>query len=463
MDKFDYCLLAISLPLRENFKLTSMRKIVFSLLLLFLFLSCKKSNPNFQEEVANANFYHGAFKGVTDIMVYDIFSPPVASRIYSRCAIAGYEAMAAGDPNYRSLAGQIKDLPTMPKPEAGKEYSFPIASVKAIITTGRTLLFSEDKMNAYEKTVMAQYETIGVPDDVLKRSLAFGDSISAAVIRWTSKDNYKQSRTFPKFSVTNEPERWKPTPPAYMDAVEPHWNKQRPLTLDSASQFKPAPPTPYSVDKKSLFYNQAKEVKDVVNKKDSLNEHIASFWDCNPFIVHQQGHVMFATKKISPGGHWMGITSTLCKQLNKPFSATAEAYVLVACCLYDGFISCWDEKYRSNLVRPETYINENIDPEWVPLLQTPPFPEYTSGHSVVSSASAEILTQLMGENLAFTDSVEVEYGLYPRTFPSIKKAAEEACISRFYGGIHYMPAIINGAEQGKMIGKHVMLRVKTKK
>lgn len=439
-----------------------MRNVVYLFIATLTLFSCKKSNPNYQVEVENANFYHEGLKAITDVMVYDIFSPPVASRIYSRCAIAGYEALAAGDPKYKSLAGQIRELPEMPKPEIGKQYSFPIASVKAVINTGRTLLFSEDKVNEYEKSVMLHYENIGVPQDVLKRSLAFGDSISAAVIRWTGKDNYKQSRTFPKFSVTQEAERWKPTPPAYMDAVEPHWNKQRSLTLDSAAQFKPVPPTPYSTDKKSRFYKEAKEVMEVVNKKDSTIEHIASFWDCNPFIVHQQGHVMFATKKISPGGHWIGITGTICKQLNKSFPETVEAYALVAIGLYDGFISCWDEKYRSNLVRPETYINENIDPDWIPLLQTPPFPEYTSGHSVVSSASAEILTQLMGENLAFTDSVEVEYGLYPRRFSSINQAAEEACLSRFFGGIHYMPAILTGADQGKKVGRHVLNTIKTR-
>lgn len=396
-------------------------------------------------------------------MVYDIFSPPVAGRIYSRCAIAGYEAMVAGDSAYQSLAGQVKDLPRMPKPEAGQEYSFPIASVKAVINTGRNLIFSEDKMNAYEKAIMEKYALIGVPDDVLTRSLAFGDSISNAIIKWTSKDNYKQSRTFPKFSVTSEPERWKPTPPAYMDGVEPHWHEQRPLTLDSASQFRPLPPTTYSTNKKSLYYKEAKDVMDAGNKKDSTFERIAYFWDCNPFIVHQQGHVMFATKKTSPGGHWMGITKAICCQLHKSFAESVEAYALVAIGLNDGFISCWEEKYRSNAVRPETYINENIDPEWIPLLQTPPFPEYTSGHSVISTVSAEILSQLMGDHIAFTDSVEVEYGLFPRSFPTIKQAAAEACISRFYGGIHYMPSIINGIEEGKNIGKYVMSRLKTKK
>lgn len=440
-----------------------MKQILLIGLIIISGLSCKKSNPNYLAEVSNADFYHLTLKKITDIMVYDIFSPPVASRIYSRVNIAGYEAAIAGDATRQSLGGQLNALPKMPPPEKGKEYAYPISSVKAMINVGRILLFSEDKMNAYEAEVMAKYEAIGVPDDVLKRSLAFGDSISAAVIKWTGTDNYKQSRTFPKFSVTQEPARWKPTPPAYMDGVEPHWNKQRPLTLDSASQFKPVPPTPFSTDKKSQFYAEAKEVMDEGNLKDSNHIAIASFWDCNPFIIHQQGHVMFATKKISPGGHWIGITQTLCKKLNKSFVESAEAYALVSIGLYDGFISCWDEKYRSNLVRPETYINENINPEWIPLLQTPPFPEYTSGHSVVSSASAEILSKLIGENIAYTDSVEVEYGLFPRSFASVKLAAEEACISRFYGGIHYMPAIKIGAEMGKNVGMHVLNKLKTKK
>ncbi|MBK9678008.1 MAG: vanadium-dependent haloperoxidase [Saprospiraceae bacterium] len=439
-----------------------MRILLISIVLTLGFISCKKDNPNYLTVVSDPNYFHAAMKQVTDIMVYDIFSPPVAGRIYSRCAIAGYEAMAAGDPAYRSLAGQVKDFPPMPKPEAGKEYAYGIASTKAIIKTGLTLLFSEDKMNAYEAMLLHQYDSIGVPKDVLQRSWAFGDSIGNAIIKWTNADNYKQSRTFPKFSVTNDPERWKPTPPAYMDAIEPHWNKQRPLIMDSAAQFKPVPPTPYSTDNNSLFYKEAADVMVEGNSKDSLHQAIALFWDCNPFIVHQQGHVMFATKKISPGGHWIGITETLCKKLNKPFGATAEAYALVAIGLNEGFISCWDEKYRSNLVRPETYINEHIDPEWIPLLQTPPFPEYTSGHSVVSSVSAEILTQLFGDNIAYTDSVEVEYGLFPRSFTSPKKAAQEACISRFYGGIHYMPAINNGITQGVDIGKFVMDKIKTK-
>lgn len=138
-------------------------------------------------------------------------------------------------------------------------------------------------------------------------------------------------------------------------------------------------------------------------------------------------------------------------------------YASIAITLADCFISCWDEKYRSKVIRPETYINQHIDPDWVPLLQTPPFPEYTSGHSVVSAAASVILTKFFGNNFSYTDSTEFEFGLPARNFTSFQNAAEEAAISRFYGGIHYMPAINNGLLEGKKIGMFVMGKLRTRK
>lgn len=137
-------------------------------------------------------------------------------------------------------------------------------------------------------------------------------------------------------------------------------------------------------------------------------------------------------------------------------AATARVYAFVAISLADGFIACWDEKYRSNLVRPETFINTHIDPDWRPVLQTPPFPEHTSGHSVISSAAGEVLTALFGDNFAYTDSVELDYGLPVRSFSSFREAYQEAAMSRLYGGIHYMPAISDGIEQGQKLGRFLV-------
>lgn len=194
------------------------------------------------------------------------------------------------------------------------------------------------------------------------------------------------------------------------------------------------------------------EVYNVVKNIDSEKKEIASFWDCNPYVMNITGHVMFATKKITPGGHWMGIAKIASILDKADLMKSSYAYAKTSIALADGFIACWDEKYRSNLIRPETIINRKIDNDWSPTLQTPPFPEYTSGHSVISTAAANALTDVYGDNFSFVDSTEVKYGLPSRTFNSFMEASREAAISRLYGGIHYRKAIEEGIWQGQKVG-----------
>jgi hypothetical protein len=430
---------------------------------VFACSTLKETQENWRVSTQDPEFIHGAVKQVTDVIVYDIFSPPVASRIYTYMSVAGYEAARHFDPKFQSLAGQLSGLEKTPEPEPGLEYSFTLASTQAMLKVGRTLVFSEDKMDVFYDSIMTQFKNSGMPDEVFERSVAYGTKVADHVLAWSSKDNYKQSRSFPKYSIEDSPATWKPTPPAYMDAIEPHWNKIRPFAIDSAAQFKPSVPTAFSIQKTSKFYKEAEEVYLMGKNLSDEQRQIASFWDCNPFVMNVKGHVMFATKKISPGGHWMNITHVACAKSKKNFVESIEAYVLVSVSLVDGFISCWDEKYRSRVIRPETYINQHIDEDWVPLLQTPPFPEYTSGHSVISAASATTLTKLFGDNFEFTDSTEIEFGLTARSFKSFKDAADEAAISRMYGGIHYRPAVENGLIEGRALGNHVLEKVKTRK
>jgi hypothetical protein len=325
------------------------------------------------------------------------------------------------------------------------------------------MVVSEDKVDAFHAAMMNEFKDSKVPSTVYNNSLSLGNDIAKQIISWASQDNYKQTRTFTKFAVTNNEASWKPTPPAYFKAVEPHWNKIRTFVLDSAQQFKPLPATPFSADKNSVFYSQALSVREVGLKLSPEQKEIANFWDCNPFKMNVSGHVMYASKKISPGGHWMNITSLACKKTAANVVQSLEAYACAAVTIADAFISCWDEKYRSQVIRPETYINKYIDSRWTPLLQTPPFPEYTSGHSVISTSSAVVLEKIFGQNFSYEDSTEVEFGLPVRQFTSFMQAAEEAAISRFYGGIHYMPAIVNGVEEGRKIGLFMAQRLKTKK
>ncbi len=440
-----------------------MRSIFKFALPAILFLGCSPDSGDWKMKANDPEFLHRSVKQITDVIVYDIFSPPVASRIYAYSSIAAYEAALPMSKEHQSFAGQLTGLDIFPQPKPGVEYCFPLASVQAALKVGRTLVFSEDKMDAFYKTIMQEYQDAGIPGDIFERSIEYGDQVAAHVIAWSSKDNYKQSRSFPKYSIRDDLASWKPTPPAYMDAVEPHWNKIRPFAIDSAQQFKPKPPTSFSIDKNSQFYKEAKEVYDAVNNLTPEQREIASFWDCNPFMMNVKGHVMFATKKISPGGHWMNITRVACTMVNADINQSAEAYARVAIGLFDSFMSCWDEKYRSVLIRPETYINQYIDENWVPVLQTPPFPEYTSGHSVISSASAVTLTKLFGDGFVYTDSTEVEFGLPVRSFKSFIQASQEAAISRLYGGIHYRPAIEEGMKEGSELATFINQKVKTRK
>lgn len=430
---------------------------LFGVLLLF---ACKRDNPDYAASAANPELYHASLKELTDVIVHDIFSPPQASRIYVYASLAGYEAARWKDSTYQSLAGKIAHLETGPAPEQGKPVCYEMASTLAMLKVGKALIFSEDSIQQQIDKMMAVYGDMGIPNDIFTRSIQFSDAVAAHILEWAGKDNYKQTRSFPKYSIQNDPATWRPTPPGYMDGVEPSWNKIRPMLLDSAGQFKPAPPTPFNMtDKNSQYYKEAMEVYTTVKNASPEQVAIANFWDCNPYKLNVVGHVMHATKKISPGGHWINIVGLASRKAKLGFLPSVEAYAFVSVGLFDAFISCWDEKYRSVAVRPETVINEHIDPEWVPLLQTPPFPEYTSGHSVASGATGVILTHLFGEAFSYTDDTEVEFGLEARSYTSFDQAVQEASVSRLYGGIHFMPAIKNGVTEGKAIGQLVLQRM----
>lgn len=420
-----------------------------------------RSDRNQSDEEA----LHTAMHQLTSVIVYDIFSPPQSSRVYSYASIAAYETLRQVHPEYRTLAGQVNGLEPVPLPVAApdSQYHMSLAGVHAFMTVGMALTFSRGRMDSLRSAMHDRFRERGIPAPVFDRSIAYGDTVAAHILAWASKDRFPESRGYPKFSVISEPGRWMPTPPAYMDAVEPNWAMLRPFVMDSSSQFRPKPPHAFDTAQTSLFFRQVKDVFEISKRLSDEQREIAAFWDCNPYVMNVRGHAMFATKKITPGGHWMGIVSIASRKANANIMNSAEAYTRTALALADGFISSWDEKYRSNLVRPETVINQYIDEAWQPLLQTPPFPEYTSGHSVISNAAAAVLTDQFGDAFSFTDSTEVEYGLPVRSFSSFKQAAAEAAISRFYAGIHYRMAIEEGSIQGSRVGEHVVRRIITRK
>lgn len=425
--------------------------------LCLLVLSCVKKEKSTM--LADAEVLHENVDKLTQLIIYDAFSPPVASRIYGYTSLAAYEAIRFQDKKYSSIAEQMAGFKALPVPQSGKDYNYALAASKALFTVARKVTFSVDTLKKYEDKVMAMYQS-NLPDSTYLRSLAFGEAIGMAVLARADNDGYAKSRGKVRFLGSNDNGKWRPTPPDYLEGVEFCWGTQQLFVLKSPTQFPLPKPPAYSEDKKSDYYKQALAVYDQSKVLTPDQLEIAKFWDDNPFVIMHNGHTMFANKKITPGGHWIGITTIACKKSNADVVKSAQAYALTSIALYDAFISCWQVKYDTEYIRPITVINQSIDPNWLSLLQTPPFPEYPSGHSAISGSAAVMLTHLFGDNFEYMDTSDLRYIGIKRHFKSFLLAADETSISRYYGGIHFKNSVDQGAVQGRKVGEYIWQALK---
>jgi hypothetical protein len=428
--------------------------------ILFVHSSCKNASPEeYNQKASEPLLLHRSSQQLTNVIIHDIFKPPVASRIYAYSFLAAYEALQPQSSTYSSLAGKLKSFTVVPEPEKGKEYCFPLASMKAFINVGKTLTFSENLWEQYEKDFYKQYHEMNLPADVYKRSIAYGEAVAKHVLAYADKDNYKTTRGY-RHTIKHSPGGWEPTPPTYAEACEPQWNLIRSFTLDSVSQFAPPRPAEFNMNESAEFYKLVKEVYDIAQHMTEEQRNIAYFWDDNAFVTNLVGHAAFAEKKMTPPGHWIEIVRTVAQDKKLTMLQSMEAYTLSSIALYDAFIACWDAKYKEDRVRPVTVINNTFDQDWMPFLETPAFPEYVSGHSSISAAAGRVLTNLIGAEVAFTDSTEYKYGHGVRSFTSFEQAYWETSMSRLYGGIHYKDGVVQGTYQGEKVGDWVWAKIK---
>jgi hypothetical protein len=394
---------------------------------------------------------------MSDLMVHDVTNPPLAARFFSYACLAGYEIVSQNNPKYKRMYGVLNEYPRLEKPDTLHNYDYRLAALLAVIETAKKLQPSGSLLEKYENELLDSCIQAGWQEEVVANSKKYAVAVSKKILAYAKSDRYNKISNYPRYTPVGKDGTWFPTPPAYIAAVEPYFNTVRPFTLDTCTQFQPAPPVAFSKDKNSAFYKLVlSNYKGIV---PANHDTIAAFWDCNPFAVQDEGHLAIGIKKISPGAHWLGITGIACEKEKKSFDESMQIFTWVSVGLMDAFICCWDEKYRSNRIRPETAVRKLLDAKWFPIIQTPPFPEYPSGHSTISALSATVLTHFFGDHFKYTDSVEVKYGLLPRSFNSFQEAAIEAGISRFYGGIHFMDAIDNGRQQGLNVGKWVVMKI----
>jgi len=396
-------------------------------------------------------------------MVHDVVSPPVAARYYAYSMLGAYCLVAAHNKSVPALPRLVSSFSAAPLrlDTIKASYDYQVAAYYCILETARLLLPSGETLAEEQQAFLQALAKQGIKPAALAASVRAAKLAAAAVVSFSKSDRYGRLSALKRYTPLKTEGSWYPTPPAYMEAVEPNWKTIRPMVIDSADEFRMPPPVAFSKDTTSEFYHLVRGVYDASKHLTDEQRQLAQFWDCNPFAVSTSGHMSIGFKKISPGGHWMNIAALVAKQTNVGFDKTVVVLCAEGLTLMDAFISCWDLKFETNRIRPETYINRYVDVKWQPLLQTPPFPEYTSGHAVISAASAEVLTYLLGDKIAYVDDTEIPFGSGQRPFRSFHQAAGEAAISRFYGGIHYLESCTKGMAQGQQVGRFVVVHLRS--
>ncbi len=430
---------------------------------LLFFASCKK--PDYKKILHDPALYSRTVHELNGVVMGNNFSPVVASRNYAYATIAGYEVIAAGYPaQYKSLVGQLNGFAKVAKPAAHGDIDYEYASILAFCKVGEAVTFPEGSLKYYTDSLHKLAVDHGMPADMISNSESYAVAVAKSVMAWSKKDHYLQTRTAPKFAINDSVGRWVPTPPGYSEAVEPHWGEIRTMVMHNAKEYTVPPPPAFNVtDKESKYYKEVVSIENAGNNLTKDQTHMADFWDDNPQKFNVAGHIVFLTKKFSPPGHWLSIVGIGAKKTNADFNTTVCAYAKTAIALFDAFIESWSAKYFYKTVRPETVIDKYFDPAWRPHLQTPPFPEYTCGHCTISAAAAEALTSVLGDNVAYSDTSELEFGIKNRSFKSFRDAADETAWARFYGGIHFHNSCIVSTQYGKVVGDSVAVKLIMKK
>jgi len=412
--------------------------------LLFSACSSDKNTPR----LVDKQVLYSCQQALDECIIFDHFPPLQASRNYVYPHLAAYEALVPFFPEYQSLRGQLNDFPELKKPDTAQAYNLDVVIIAAFEKTGSALVYSR-YLDTFRQKRFAKLQTM-MSSRAFERSKAYGESVADAILAWAKKDGFPKTRNAPQYTPKNDPGKWQPTTPDFARAIEPNWGTHRTMVLPCADFFVLPAPVAFDSMPGSDFMKATKEVLEIQKALNKDQSDIAWYWDDNPNMTHHFGHATINTFKLSPPGHWMGITRYATQKKVTNLIQTAEAFTRVSLGIFDALIACWEEKYRWEYIRPETVIRRYLEPNWSPLIQTPSFPEYPSGHATASAAGSRILTNLFG-SYSFTDSTVMQFGLKARTFEHFIAAADEAAMSRLYGGIHFR----NGNEGGKLLGTKI--------
>lgn len=433
--------------------------------------------------------------------------PPIAARISAYSAVALYEGYAADSrTSLRSLAGQLNGLTALPSAPTGAALDGPIVAAEAARVVMDSLF--RDGMPGTRRTIdslaLAQVNArvaAGVSATDRARALDHGRALAGSILAWAATDSFFATRGRPwassvkreewtntvniaqfvpqtlsgqsdfvqlanpnihddverataKGTFTNRPKpEGMTTLPAFNPTkpTEPYWGRLRTFVIADGAECAPPGLPEYSETTGSAFWKMGKQFYDTVSAMTAEQRSIALFWADNPVATG------------TPGFHWISVVNLMVARRKLSADAAVELYAMTSLAIADAFIGCWREKFRSNVVRPVSYVQRVFDPKFQTVIPTPPFPEYPSGHSVQSAAAVEVLVGLLGDTISYIDSTQIDIGHPPRPFASFTAARTEVAMSRVYAGVHYFPAVVDGLSQGQCIGRKVMMSLKTRR
>lgn len=369
-------------------------------------------------------------------------------RYFAYSGVAAFEALSPGTPLGTSFNGKLNGLTNLPQAEKFKIYYWPASVNTSLASMNRSIFIKAsdvDKaaIDSLEAALNASFTT-ACDAEILSRSNAFGKAAADAVFAWSETDGYKNQSV--AYTPPVGPGLWVPTPPAFAAASTPYLGNNRPIITGSIDNTMPAAPTAYSEDPKSAFYQMALNDYNVSLTLTPEQTNQALFWRDIPGVT--------------TAGHWLSILQQVLKQTGSHLDKAAFAYALCGTCISDATISCWQAKYKYNLVRPITYIRGVIGfAAWNSLISTPAHPEYPAAHAFISSATADALTSIFGNIGSFTDHTYDYLGLTAITFNSFHDIAVNAANSRVFGGIHYQPSVDTGLIHGSEVTANILRKL----
>jgi hypothetical protein len=439
------------------------RLLILGISIIFL-NSCTKTETEEVKPVAEPTFDVPSRWAAMTLKIAEktaLNTPTYASRGFGYIGLTMYESIVAGYPEYKSMAGQLNELTTLPQPMVGQKYNY-VASLNA----GQAYIIKniyenandiyKAKIDSLEKVILTEISK-NEAKDVVDRSVAYGQSVAKAIYEWSKTDGGHQginNNFSPDYKLPTRPGTW--IPPIFSQSasqlpLHPYWGKNR--TFVAATATLPVPkPIPFSMMSNSQYYAQFLEVYAKNRTLTQEEKEIVIWWGDDPSFT------------FTPPGHAYSLANVAAKTAKANMIKAAHGFAAVGLSIGDAFTTCWKVKYTHHVERPSTYIRRFIDFSFIQFFPEPPFPAFYSGHSVQSGASATALTAVYGENFKFTDNshegrkpddaTQIPYK--NRSYGSFWEAAEECAYSRFLGGIHTRHDNEIGLIEGRKIGRNII-------